>query len=64
MTLHVFTCGPKQIETSDTCPGCDAPLDELESGETVHGCECGQELTSAQCEEQQGMCGRCLWLMS
>lgn len=63
-TTIINVCGPKQRETIESCPGCDTPLDELENGGVEHSCECGHELTAKECEEQNGMCERCNWLMS
>lgn len=63
-TVIVCQGKPYPIPTIPACPGCNAPLDELESGETTHGCECGEELTAEKCKEQGGHCEQCNWLLS
>lgn len=46
------------------CGGCGSLWHELKSGETVHGCECGMELTEKECFDQIGLCATCGWLNS
>jgi len=48
----------------EDCKGCGAAWQEIESGETVHGCECGWELSQKECVEQSGLCKTCCWLNS